>query len=298
MATLREVRRRILGIRQTQKITKAMKMVATAKLRRAQLAVVAARPYAAKMKELLQHLMGHVAEGMGPLLAGREIRTVALVIIAADRGMCGAFNSNVIKMAVGHMQEKYPGWNEQGKVKLFCVGKKSADFFSKRRFTVTGKYVGVFNALAFAQAEGITRDLVQGYLRGDFDRVEVIYNEFKSISQQRLVIDQFLPVPEAPAAPGEAPKKAAYDEYIYEPSKEQILEAIVPKHLNFQIWRMLLESNAAEQGARMAAMENASDNASELIDSLQLQYNKARQGAITKELLEVVGGAEALAAAG
>jgi F-type H+-transporting ATPase subunit gamma len=298
MATLREVRRRILGIRQTEKITKAMKMVAAAKLRRAQLGVVAARPYAARMRELLQHLTGHVTEGMGPLLTEREIHAVALVVVASDRGLCGAFNSNVFKAAVGHMQAKYPGWNEQGKVKIFCVGKKSADFFSKRRFTVTGKYIGVFNALAFAQAASITRDLVQGFLRGDFDRVEVIFNEFKSLAQQRLVVDRFLPVPGAPTAPGEMPKMVMVDQYIYEPSREQILEAIVPKQLNFQLWRILLESNAAEQGARMAAMENASENASELIASLQLQYNKARQASITKELLEVVGGAEALASAG
>lgn len=298
MATLREVRRRILGIRQTEKITKAMKMVAAAKLRRAQLGVVAARPYATKMKELLQHLKGNVAEGMGPLLSAREVHAVALVVVASDRGLCGAFNSNVFKAAVAHMQAKYPGWNEQGKVRVFCVGKKSADFFSKRRFDVKGKYIGVFNALAFSQAQAITRDLVEGYLRGDFDRVDVIYNEFKSMAQQRLVVDQFLPIPGVATIPGAAPKKLMFDEYIYEPSKEQILEAIVPKHLNFQIWRMLLESNAAEQGARMGAMENASENAGELIASLQLQYNKARQASITKELLEVVGGAEALSSAG
>jgi F-type H+-transporting ATPase subunit gamma len=298
MATLREVRRRILGIRQTEKITKAMKMVAAAKLRRAQLGVVAARPYAAKLKELLQHLTQHVTEEMGPLLTGREIRAVALVVIAADRGLCGAFNSNVFKMAVGHMEAEYPGWNKQGKVRVFCVGKKSADFFSKRRFNVAGRYSGVFHALAFAQAEAIARDVVEGYVRGDFDCVDVIYNEFKSMAQQRLVVDRFLPVQAARALPGEMPKRVILDEYLYEPSKEQILEAIVPKHLNFQIWRALLESNAAEQGARMAAMENATENASELIASLQLQYNKARQASITKELLEVVGGAEALAGAG
>jgi F-type H+-transporting ATPase subunit gamma len=219
------------------------------------------------------------------------------VVVAADRGLCGAFNSNVFKAAVAHIQANYPGWNEQGKVKIFCVGKKSTEFFSKRRFSVNGKYVGVFNALAFSQAEAITRDLVEGYLRGDFDRVEVIYNEFKSLAQQRLVVAQYLPIPAAQTIPGEMPKKVVR-EYICEPSKKRILEAIVPKHLNFQVWRILLESNAAEQGARMAAMENASENAGELISSLQLQYNKARQASITKELLEVVGGAEALVSAG
>jgi F-type H+-transporting ATPase subunit gamma len=207
--------------------------------------------------------------------------------------MCGAFNANLIKAAIQHGREKYPGWMEQGRVQLICIGKKGADFFRKRTFKVTGGYVGVFGRLAFPGAQAIARDIVQGYLRGEFDRVEVIYNEFKNIAQSRIVVDQFLPVPPA----GEAGGPASFVDHIYEPSKERILEAIVPKHLNFQVWRILLESRAAEEGARMTAMESATKNADDIVRQLQLQYNKARQASITKELLEVVGGAEALSQA-
>jgi F-type H+-transporting ATPase subunit gamma len=293
MATLRDVRSRIAGVKKTQKITRAMKMVAAAKLRRAQNGVVGARPYAAKMKQLLQLLSGQVQEQVDPLLTSREVRNVVLVVVTADRGMCGAFNSNLIKTAIQHVNETYPRWLEQGRVKLICIGKKGADFFGKRKFKVTGVYIGVYGQLVFPQAQAIARDLVQGYLKGDYDRVEVIYNEFKNIAQSRIVVDQFLPVPPVDQTGG----SVSFVDYIYEPSKERILEAIVPKHLNFQIWRVLLESNAAEQGARMAAMENATKNANDMIRQLQLQYNKARQASITKELLEVVGGAEALSQA-
>ena len=293
MATLRDVRSRIAGVKKTQKITRAMKMVAAAKLRRAQNGVVGARPYAAKMKQLLQLLSGQVQEQANPLLTSREVRNVVLVVVTADRGMCGAFNSNLIKTAIQHVNETYPRWLEQGRVQLICIGKKGADFFGKRKFKVTGGYIGVYGQLVFPQAQAIARDLVQGYLKGDYDRVEVIYNEFKNIAQSRIVVDQFLPVPPADQTGG----SVSFVDYIYEPSKERIREAIVPKHLNFQILRVLLESNAAEQGARMAAMENATKNADDMIRQLQLQYNKARQASITKELLEVVGGAEALSQA-
>jgi F-type H+-transporting ATPase subunit gamma len=292
MATLREVRGRIVGVKKTQKITRAMKMVAAAKLRRAQNAVVAARPYANKIKQLLQHLSFQVQEQTGPLLTSREVGAVALVVVTADRGMCGAFNSNLVKAVIQHCSQKYPKWNERGKVKLFCIGKKGADFLGKQHFTITRKYLGVYNQLGFGQAQMITRDIVGGYLGGEYDRVEVFYNEFKNIANSRIVMEQFLPVP----VPGDKSLTTMVN-YIYEPSKELILEAMIPKHLNFQIWRVLLESNAAEQGARMTAMESATKNANDMIRQLQLQYNKARQASITKELLEVVAGAEALSQA-
>jgi F-type H+-transporting ATPase subunit gamma len=292
MPTLREVRSRIGGVKKTQKITRAMKMVAAAKLRRAQTGVVGARPYAAKMRQLLQLLSGQVQEDAGPLLTPREVQKVALVVVTADRGLCGAFNSNLIKAAVRHLETAYPGWKDQGRAKIICIGKKGSDFFSKQKFTVAGRHIGVYNQLVFLQAQSIATDLVRGYLGGDYDRVEVIYNEFKTIANSRIVVDQFLPVPSTSQADGKSAPIAV--DYIYEPSKERILEEIVPRHLNFQIWRILLESNAAEQGARMSAMENATRNANDMIRQLQLQYNKARQASITKELLEVVGGAEAL----
>lgn len=295
MATLREVRARITGVKKTQKITKAMKMVAAAKLRRSQSNVVAARPYAITLKHLLEHLSSTVDLVANPFVVQREIKSVALVVVTADRGLCGAFNSNLLKAAVNHINANYAQLNADGKLKLFCVGRKGFDFFSKRQYRVAAKYIGIFNNLVFGQAQSIVRDVIQGYLAGEFDKVEIVYNEFKSIARQKIVVDQFLPITsseEFPVAGSGEVKMLA--NYIYEPSSRQIVDALVPKHLNFQFWRILLESNAAEQGARMAAMENATENANEMISSLQLVYNKARQASITKELLEIVAGAEAL----
>lgn len=287
MATLRELRGRISGVRKTQKITKAMKMVAAAKLRRAQANMMNARPYAAKIRQLLQHLAaGSAAES--PMFAVRPVNAVALVIVTADRGFCGAFNSNVVKAAEKHLLATYGTLYQQGKVRLFCVGKKGFDYFSKRGYAVAGKYIGVYNNLVYAEAVKIVRDVVNGYAGGEFDRVEIISNEFKTVAQARIATEQFLPIPQPDA------DTAAGADYIYEPKQAEMLDALIPKHLNFVMWKVLLESNAAEQGARMAAMENATTNANELINTLQLSYNKARQASITSELLEIVGGAEAL----
>ena len=294
MATLREIRNRISGVKNTQKITKAMKMVSAAKLRRATDAIIAARPYARKMKELLSHLSGQVDVTKYPQFEVREVKSVAIVVVTADRGLCGAFNSNIIKATVNHIDANYKEMNEAGKVKLICVGKKSYDFFSKRKYEVISKHVGIFNQLNFNIAKTIVAEVVDGFIKGEFDKVEIISNEFKNAVQQKLTIGQFLPV-----MPEEATgTKHAATDYIYEPTSDEIVSALVPKHLNFQMWRVLLDSNAAEQGARMTAMENASTNARDLIKILQLNYNKARQAAITKELLEIVGGAEALRKAG
>ena len=288
MPTLREIRRRIGGVKSTQKITKAMKMVAAAKLRRAQDAIVSARPYARKIKELMQHLGGRVENPVNPLLIPRPVDHVAFVIVTADRGLCGSFNSNIVKAAIRHMRTNLAGLYEDSKVKVVCVGRKGYDYFVKRDYKVVSKHIGLFAALDFGNARAIVEEIIQGYLAGEFDRVEVIYNEFKSVAQQRIVVEQLLPIP-----PEERTSKSLSD-YIYEPSSAEIVDALVPKHLNFQMWRILLESNAAEQGARMTAMENATTNASDLIRTLQLVYNKARQASITKELLEIVSGAEAL----
>ena len=292
MATLREVRARITGIKKTQKITKAMKMVAAAKLRRAQSNVMAARPYAAALRHLWEHLSSAVDLTANPFATQREVKSVALLVVTADRGLCGAFNSNLLKAAVNHVNAHYVQLNAEGRLKVYCIGRKGSDYFSKRSFKVGGKYLGVFNHLVFAQAQTIVRDITRGYLAGEFDKVEVVYNEFKSIARQNIVVDQLLPLVSPGGAGASGPHVSA--NYIYEPSSEQIVEALIPKHLNFQLWRILLESNAAEQGARMAAMDNATENADELISSLQLVYNKARQASITKELLEIVAGAEAL----
>ncbi len=290
MATLREIRQRISGVKSTQKITKAMKMVAASKLRRATEAIVAARPYARKMQELLSHLSGQVDVTKYPQFEVREVKSVAIVIVTADRGLCGAFNSNIIKAAVNHINTNYAEMNKAGKVKLICVGKKGYDFFSKRSYEVISKHTGIFNQMNFNTAKSIVAEVVEGFVKGEYDKVEIISNEFKNAVQQKLTIGQFLPVVREQTAD----KKIHSINYIYEPSSDEIVSALVPRHLNFQVWRVLLDSSAAEHGARMSAMENASTNARDLIKVLQLNYNKARQAAITKELLEIVAGAEAL----
>jgi F-type H+-transporting ATPase subunit gamma len=290
MATLREIRQRISGVKSTQKITKAMKMVAAAKLRRATDAIIAARPYARKMQELLSYLSGQVDVTKYPQFEEREVKAVAIVIVTADRGLCGAFNSNIIKAAVNHIKTNYAEMNKAGKVKLICVGKKGYDFFSKREYEVIAKHTGVFNQMNFNTAKTIVNEVVEGFIKGEYDKVEIISNEFKNAVQQKLTIGQFLPVVQQQSAD----KKSQQTDYIFEPASDEIVSALVPKHLNFQVWRVLLDSNAAEHGARMSAMENASTNARDLIKVLQLTYNKARQAAITKELLEIVAGAEAL----
>lgn len=293
MATLREIRRRIVGVKSTQKITKAMKMVAAAKMRRAQESIVAARPYARTIAEMLRHLTAKTEAPAYPGLDSRPVKRVALVIVTADRGMCGAFNSNIIRTAVNRIEEQYSQFTAGGNLVLYCVGRKGTDFFSKRNYPVASKYVGVFSGLNFGTARSIMRELVGAYERGEIDLVEVIYNEFKNAVQQRVIVEQLMPVPPS-TVPVEAKKSRSLVDYIYEPSSAEIISALVPKHLNFQMWRILLESNASEQGARMTAMENASTNARDLIAALQLSYNKARQASITKELLEIVSGAEAL----
>ena len=289
MPTLREVRSRIGGVQKTQKITRAMKMVAAAKLRRAQSRIVAARPYARAMKELLADI-AQVPELRGAdLIAPREIKNVAIVAVTSDRGFCGAFNASLIRSVQAHFDSLPPGVHAT----LLCVGKKGGDFFGKRAYNVTARHTGVTGTPRFSWAQSFAADLMARYRNGDFDRIDVIYNEFKSIAQQRIVIEQFLPIPPPPPAPS---RKKPVD-FIYEPDRIGILLSLLPRHLNFQIWRILLESGTAEEGARMAAMENATENAREMIATLQLQYNKARQAAITKELLEVVSGAEALRSA-
>lgn len=288
MATLREIRNRIVGVKKTQKITRAMKMVAAAKLRRAQSGVLSARPYARAMTGLLEHLAGEADMARHPLVAERDVRSVALVVISSDRGLCGAFNANLIRATLARIASEYSGLHEEGRLRLYCVGRKGSDVFSKRQYRVAGKYIGVYSSLVFGQAQAICREIVEAYRKGEVDRVEIVYNEFKSVAQQKIMVEQFLPVPA-----GRGGKSRSVD-YLYEPSRDRIVDALLPRHLEFQIWRMLLESNASEQGARMTAMENATENASEMISTLQLSYNKARQASITKELLEVVGGAEAL----
>jgi F-type H+-transporting ATPase subunit gamma len=298
MATLREIRSRIAGVKNTQKITKAMKMVAAARLRRAQEGMMATRPYARKIGQLLRHLVTQVDPSLHPLFAPREVHGVLYVVVTADRGLCGAFNTNIIKAAEHELKTNAVDFMKEGKARLLTVGRKGSEYFRKRGYQIYSKHVGIFSDLDFARARGIIDEITAGYLKGEFDRVVLIYNEFKSVIQQRIVIEQLLPVPPEELSPTSEKRSLAQVDYIYEPSSQEIINALVPKHLNFQLWRVLLESNAAEQGARMAAMDNATENAKEIIRDLSLLFNNARQAAITKELLEIVGGAEALKKAG
>lgn len=286
MATLRDIRRRIRSVESTQKITRAMKLVAAAKLRRAQERMLAARPYAGKMSELLANLVGARGEREAhPLLEPREGPRRHLVIITADKGLAGAFNSNVLRSALDLLRQ-----SSTASVTLVVVGRKARDFFRRRPYAVKREMLGFWDRLAYSHAVELADGLMALYLAGEVDEVVLIYNEFRSVAVQRPVRQTLLPIPRAEdGSPGDAAV-----EYIYEPAPEAILGDLLPRHVRMQVYRALMESLAGEYGARMTAMEAATKNAKEMIGLLTIQYNKARQEKITKELLDIVGGAEAL----
>jgi len=289
MATLRDIKNRIKGVQSTQQITKAMKMVAAAKLRRAQENIINARPYARKIAEILSHLVTEEDVVSNPFIFQREVKNVAIVIVTADRGLCGAFNTNIIRETASIIGNEYS--RGSAAPHLFCIGKKGFEFFSKRDYDVSSKKIGLFSSLSYQHALDITNELIEFYLNGTFDKIIIVYNEFKSIIQQRIVKEQFLPIPIQKDSEEELKKQP---NYIFEPDQKAIFNYLLPKHLKAQMWRILLESNAAELGAKMTAMDNATTNAKELIRTLQIKYNKERQAAITKEILEIVSGANAL----
>ena len=300
MATLREIRRRITGVKATAKITQAMKMVAAAKLRRAQDAMIAARPYSSALNTLLHDLLSNSGDEIAksPVLFGRKLadpdtEKVLLIIVSSDRGLAGAFNANIIRFAEARIRETYGAHHASGRLGIITVGRRGTDYFSKRGYNVVETHVGVFNKLEFSVAQHLVTKATELFNEGDYDRVEIIYNEFKSVIAQRQVAERMLPVLDRQQLIDAQHGKASHD-YIYEPEPTEILNVLVPRQLETQVWKALLESNAAEQGARMSAMDSATKNAKDLIGSLQLGYNKARQAAITKEILEIVGGAEAL----
>ncbi len=297
MATLREIRRRIAGVRSTAKITQAMKMVAAAKLRRAQDSINAARPYARALQELLQDLLqsASLESAQSPLLIGRpqdDTEKVVLVVVTSDRGLAGAFNSNLLKFTEARIRDQFAQHKASGRLSIVTLGRRATDYFTKRGYSVTGKYPGIFSKLEFDTARTITLFVTSLYNRGEADRVEIIFNEFRSVVSQKPVAERMLPVLDPS---GFVEGKKTERDYIYEPDPISILNVLVPRHLETMLWRSMLESNAAEQGARMTAMDSATRNAKELAGALQLSFNKARQAAITKEILEIVGGAEALA---
>jgi F-type H+-transporting ATPase subunit gamma len=285
MPALVDIRRRIRSVKNTQQITKAMKMVSAAKLRRAQEAMFAARPYARKMMEVLNSLATRANPDSHPLLQEHGDEKVLLVVITADKGLCGGFNANIIRAAARFLDE------EQGKARkleLDLVGRKGRDFFRRRRYRVRSEHIGLFQSLQFPAAQRIAQSLIKSYVEHEVDRVHIVYNEFKTVIAQKVVVEQLLPIRKMEFDPKEPPL-----DYIYEPSPARIFGGILGKHVEIQVWRALLESVAAEHGARMAAMDAATNNAGDMIDRLTLYMNKVRQAAITKEIIEVVSGAGA-----
>lgn len=280
MANLRQLRTRVASIKNIQRVTNAMQLVAAARMRRAQESITAARPYAQQLDRVLQRLSGSIDPSSHPLFADRGSDRTAYVVVTSDRGLCGGFNTNVCRKGFGSVTE-----NDS----VVAVGRKSRNFFNNRNVNVVNAYVDVFREMSFAQAVTIADDVKNQFLTGAVDRVVLVYNEFVSVATQQPVAEQLLPIVPQVAEGGSG------EEYLFEPSPEVLLDTLVPRHVNFQVWRALLESNAGEQASRMRAMDNATKNAGELIEDLTREMNKERQASITLELMDIIGGAEAVA---
>ena len=282
MASLKDLRNKIKSIKSIQQVTNAMKMVAAAKLRKSQEDMEKARPYTNSIEEMINHLIPDIDRSLLSILETREVKKKLFIVISADRGMAGAFNSNIIKKT----EQKVLEFGNDDSL-LICIGKKSHDYFKRRDFNIIKSYRDFWNTLDVSDALSIGDMIVEKYLSKEIDSVEVIYNEFISVASQKIICKTFLPITY------DHNEKESCD-LLYEPSKAQVVKTLVPKHLNVQLWQFLLESNASEQAARMVAMENATDNAGEMISDLSIEYNKARQAAITTEIIEIVSGANAL----
>lgn len=281
MANILDLRRRIRSVKNTQQITRAMKMVAAARLRRAQEHVVSARPYANRISALLRSVAARAEQRPHPLLAERPVKRILLVLVTADRGLCGAFNANLIRAAQNYVTEHL-----QEEVSLLAVGRKGRDFFRKRSVSIIGDHVNLFGRLEFPRAQQIARQIIELYVGETVDAVDFIYNEFKSILVQRLTVERYLPL-----HPIEPPEGKVATDYIYEQPPAELFGVLLPRYVETQVYRALLESQAAELAARMTAMDAATNNAADMIDSLTLFMNRARQAAITKEIIEIVTGA-------
>ena len=286
MATLREIKQRITGVRKTQQITRALKMVAAVKFRRAQQSILQARPYAMRLNDIMGHVTHDLDRSLHPLLAVREPNRIAYVIITSDQGLCGSFNNNIIRKA-GAEFSNHP----EIKADLILIGKKGFDYFSKRDYNIIASYVKFYKELKFSKAIDIANIIIDSYIKEKYDRIYLVYNEFKSAIKQNVTFEQLLPI-----IPIEAEEKKGETDFIYEPDPIKLLDTLCPRHINIKIWRVLLESYASETGARMTAMEYATENANNMINELTMEFNKARQEKITGEILEIVNGSEALRA--
>lgn len=297
MPSLQSVRRKIASVKKTQKITKAMKMVSAAKLKRTQDRILAARPYALKMRDVIRMLSRRVNRDAHPLLKKREGNRIVVAVVTSDRGLCGAFNANILRTAAAALKE----FDSAGaQVEVVVIGKKGRDFFRRRSWKVRREVVDIFDKLSFEHGMLMGTELlaIEDYMAGKIDAVYAIYNEFKSAIQQRVVVERLLPfdwvVEISDVKEPDPTTESMPGSYLYEPSEDEVLEQLLHRNFHVQSYRILLESSAAEQGARMTAMEGATRNAGELIKQLTIYYNKTRQAVITKELMDIVGGAEAL----
>jgi F-type H+-transporting ATPase subunit gamma len=284
---LKEVRNRIQSVKSTQQITKAMKMVSAAKLRRAQDAIIQMRPYAQKLQEMLGNIVSSAEGDINmALCVERPIRKVLVIIITSDRGLCGGYNSNLIKLAKAVLNEKYAS---KGSSEILPLGKKGFEHFTKNKFTVIDQYWNIFSELTFEHVAAVSRFAMNAFEKGEVDAVELVYSEFKNAATQKFTVEQFLPVKKTERKKGEARA-----DFIFEPNKNVLIDELMPKILNTQLYKAILDAHASEHGARMTAMDKATENAEELLKSLKISYNRARQAAITTELTEIVSGAAAL----
>jgi F-type H+-transporting ATPase subunit gamma len=290
MANLKEVRNRIASVSSTQQITKAMKMVSAAKLKRATSAIIQLRPYANKMKDILSNLSASMDGSNSPYTLEREPNKVLIISISSNRGLAGAFNMNVIKTTNNLISEKYSDQLRKGNVHIVAIGKKVQDFYEKRKYTVIGNNNELYSDLSFENTSKITESVMTAFAKGDYDRVELVYNQFRNAAVQILTTEQLLPVPKS----DNLKANTTQVDYILEPTQEEIVEQLIPKSIKTQVYKAVLDSHASEHGARMTAMDKATENAGDLLKALKLSYNQARQAAITTELTEIVSGAAAL----
>jgi F-type H+-transporting ATPase subunit gamma len=290
MANLKEVRTRITSVISTQQITKAMKMVSAAKLKRAQDAILTMRPYASKLREIMENISGTLeGNAGGQFSVERPVNKVLIIAVSSNRGLCGAFNANINRTVGRMIRETYDRQNKSGNVKVLAIGKKSSDFFSKMKNNFAGQHNEIYNRLNFEHASQIAEEVMNEFARGTYDKVLLVYNQFKNAAVQNVMTEQLLPI-----VPAETKSKKVNNDYIFEPEKEELVLELIPKAIKVQLYKAILDSHASEHGARMTAMSKATDNAGELLKELRLSYNKARQAAITGEILEIVAGAEAL----
>ncbi|MFU8860659.1 MAG: ATP synthase F1 subunit gamma [Cyclonatronaceae bacterium] len=296
MANLRDIRDRISSVKSTQQITKAMKMVAAARLKKAQDRIMSARPYAYNLRSVLNRLAQSTESRNRMLAIQSKPEKILILVVGSDRGLCGGFNTNLFRYIEDELKTTFREYHDNGRLSLVCIGRKANEHFSKRGYDVVDRHPGFFDHLTFESTAAVMNDALDRFMNAEYDSVYIAYNEFKTVLSQNRVIEQLLPIINnekqiesiSPIA-----KDEGYD-YIFEPSDSDILEQIVPLHVRVQLWRAVLESNASEQGARMAAMDNATENAKEIIRVLNLEYNQARQASITTEISEIVSGAEAL----